>query len=292
MTASRSALDRLLSHLSLGDLGALLAEDAATAERAARAEGPLPQLLALRAWEDECRRVLPGGHPDPEWAEALLELGRRRLEAVMLAHERELARRLEDLEERGASAQGRARELQAANQDLQAASARSQHRADQIALVSSFTRRIARVTDAERLLQEAAEVIQARMSHNYVAVVVLDDEGVLVGRWAGRPGVGRRHSGRTQGPAGGVIGRALRKRAPQVVDDVRADPDYHADVAGTLSEMVIPLLEEGEAIGAVDFQSEKASAFDLDAVATGETVAEFLGIALRNARLLAEARRS
>jgi putative methionine-R-sulfoxide reductase with GAF domain len=56
--------------------------------------------------------------------------------------------------------------------------------------------------------------------------------------------------------------------------------------------MVIPLLEEGEVVGAVDFQSERVGAFDLDAVATGETAAEFLVIALRNARLLAEARRS
>jgi GAF domain-containing protein len=291
VSGPRDALEALLSFLSLGDLDALLEKDADAAARAARAAGPLEQLLELRAWEESCRQRLPGGPSADEWAAALHELGRRRLEAIMLAHDREMARRLEEAEDHGATALARARELQAANRALQAANAQSQHRADQIALVSSFAHRIARVTDAERLLQEAAEVIQARMNHTYVAVVILDDEGVLVGRWAGRPGVGRRHSGRTQGPAGGVIGRALRKRAPQVVDDVAVDPDYHADVAGTRSEMVIPLLEEGEARGALDFQSERPSAFDLDAVATGETVAEFLVIALRNARLLGEARR-
>ncbi len=140
-------------------------------------------------------------------------------------------------------------------------------------------------------MQEAAETIQARTNHTYVAVVVLDDEGVLVGRWAGRSGVGRRSAGRAQGPAGGIIGLALRKKAPQVVADVSRDPDYHADVPGTHAEMVIPLLDGGEAVGALDFQTEKAGSFDLDEVAVGETIAEFLVVALRNARLFTEARR-
>ena len=114
---------------------------------------------------------------------------------------------------------------------------------------------------------------------------------MLLGRWAGRPGVGRKSAGRAQGPPGGVIGRALRTRAPQVVGDVAKDPDYHPDVEGTRSEMVIPLLEGSEAIGAIDFQSEEPFAFALDDVAAGETLAEFLVIALRNARLYQEARR-
>jgi putative methionine-R-sulfoxide reductase with GAF domain len=122
-------------------------------------------------------------------------------------------------------------------------------------------------------------------------VVVLDAEGILVGRWAGRPGIGRTSAGRAQGPPGGVIGRAVRLRAPQVVGDVTKDPDYHADVPGTRSEMVIPLLEGSDALGALDFQSEQPFAFALDDVAAGETLAEFLVIALRNARMYQEARR-
>jgi hypothetical protein len=43
--------------------------------------------------------------------------------------------------------------------------------------------------------------------------------------------------------------------------------------------------------GALDFQSEMPFAFALDDVAAGETLAEFLVIALQNARLFQEARR-
>jgi GAF domain-containing protein len=54
--------------------------------------------------------------------------------------------------------------------------------------------------------------------------------------------------------------------------------------------MVIPLLEDGEVVGAMDFQNEKPAAFGLDEVAVGETIAEFLVVALRNARLFEESR--
>jgi GAF domain-containing protein len=245
--------------------------------------------------ERSCLAVLLESQAAPaqalESALALHELTERRLEVMLQAQQDLLERRLQEAEERAAQVAERARELKAANEALRRAQAQSQHRAGQIEMLSAVVHRISGVLDPERLMQQAAEAIQARLSHTYVAVVVVDDEGVLVGRWAGRPGVGRKSTGRAQGPAGGVIGRALRKRAPQVVSDVVRDPDYFPDVPGTRSEMVVPLMEGGQAVGAIDFQSEEADAFGLDAVAVGETLAEFLVQALRNARLFADSRR-
>jgi putative methionine-R-sulfoxide reductase with GAF domain len=222
---------------------------------------------------------------------ALDELGDRRMETLLLAQEDETTRRLLEAQEQAARAAERARDVQRANEALRRAEAESRHRAEQIGLLSSVAHRIAPIREPEELMQQAADQIRSRMNHTYVAVVVLDDEGVLVGRWAGRPGLARASAGRAQGPLGGIIGRAIRTRAPQVVGDVHADGDYHADVPSTRSEMVIPLLEGPAAIGALDFQSEQAYAFALDDVAAGETLAEFIVIALRNARLYQEARR-
>jgi putative methionine-R-sulfoxide reductase with GAF domain len=75
-----------------------------------------------------------------------------------------------------------------------------------------------------------------------------------------------------------------------VAADVAQDPDHHKDVEEARSEMVIPLLEDGEVVGVIDFQSDQVGAFDLDDVAVGETLADFLVVALRNARLFSEAR--
>lgn len=287
-------LDELLARLGRGEAEELLEEEAREGAARAHAGASLQWRAQALSRLDRCclaALVSAGGDAGGEVVLGLAELAGRRLEALLRASEDEGHRRLLDTQEQAEQAAEKARELERANEALRRSERQSQHRAEQIALLSSVAHRIASILDPERLMQEAAEAIQARMNHTYVAVVVLDGEGVLVGRWAGRSGVGRRSAGRAQGPAGGVIGRALRKRAPQVVADVSKDPDYHPDVPGTHSEMVIPLLEDGEAVGAVDFQTERAGAFDLDAVAVGETLAEFLVVALRNARLFTESRR-
>jgi putative methionine-R-sulfoxide reductase with GAF domain len=286
-------LDELLSRLGHGEAEELLEEEAREGAARAHAGSSLQWRAQALSRLDRCllAALVSAGDAGREAVLSLAELAGRRLEALLRASEDEGHRRLLDTQEQAEHAAQKARELERANEALRRSERQSQHRSEQIALLSSVAHRIASILDPERLMQEAAEAIQARMNHTYVAVVVLDGEGVLVGRWAGRSGVGRRSAGRAQGPAGGVIGRALRKRAPQVVADVSKDPDYHPDVPGTHSEMVIPLLEDGEAVGAVDFQTERAGAFDLDAVAVGETLAEFLVVALRNARLFTESRR-
>jgi putative methionine-R-sulfoxide reductase with GAF domain len=289
-------LDALLDRLAKGDVDGVVAEEARRAGRETRRGASLLGAARDLRVLDRCLAgVLVPACPDREsLAETLValdELGDRRLEALLAAQEDESSRRLVEAQEQAARADERAREVRRANEALRRAEAESRHRAEQIGLLSSVAHRIAAIREPEELMQQAADQVRARMNHTYVAVVVLDDEGVLVGRWSGRPGLGRTSAGRAQGPPGGVIGRCLRSRAPQVVGDVARDPDYLPDVPGTRSEMVIPLLEGSEILGALDFQSEQPFAFALDDVAAGETLAEFLVIALRNARLYQDARR-
>jgi len=296
-TACEHGLDDLLTRLSAGDIEGLLADEArraaAEARRGASLLGPA---VAIRVLDRCLVPHLLEAEPDRAGlADSLLaldELGTRRLEVLVGVQEEESARRLVEAQEHAARASERAREVQRANEALRRAEAESRHRAEQIGLLSSVAHRIAPIREPEALMQQAAETIRARMNHTYVAVVVLDEDGSLVGRWSGRPGVGRNSHGRAQGPPGGVIGRAIRVRSPQVVGDVSADRDYHPDVPGTRSEMVIPLLEGAEALGALDFQSERPFAFALDDVAAGEILAEFIVIALQNARLYQDARKT
>jgi putative methionine-R-sulfoxide reductase with GAF domain len=289
------ALDAMLDRLARGDAEGLLRDEARAAEEAVRIGTSLgPFALAIRTLDRACVPFLLAAIPDrARLAEALLaldELADRRLEILLRAQEDETGRRLVEAEEQAAAARDRARQLAQASAAVKASERRSERRADQLALLASVVKRVAGILDHDRLLQEAASTIQARMNHTFVAVVVLQEDGSLVGRWAGRSGVSRDSAGRAAGPPRGIIGRALRKRAPQVVPEVSVDPDYRQDVPGTRSEMAVPLIEQNVVVGAIDFQSEKAGAFDLDDVAAAEAIAEFLVIAIRNARLFAAAR--
>jgi putative methionine-R-sulfoxide reductase with GAF domain len=290
------SFDALLVRLTAGDIEGLLAEEARQASLdIRRGASAVVRARAIRALG---RCLIPRvgvGEMDPgdlATLAALDELSMRRGEALLVAQEEESARRLLEAQEQGAQAAERARESRRANQALRRAESESRHRAEQLGLVASVVRRVAPIKEPGELMQQAAESIRARMNHTYVAVVVLDDTGGLVGRWSGRPGVGRDSRGRAEGPPAGVIGRAIRLRAPQVVGDVSEDPDYVPDVPGTGAEMVIPLLEGAEVLGVLDFQSERPYAFGLDDVAAGETLADFLVIALDNARLYQEVRKT
>lgn len=291
-------LDILLARLSAGDVEGLIAEEAREAAGAARTGGSaVASARAIRAL-GPCLlpHLLDGAVKAEELVDtlaALQELGMLRVGTLLEAQEEESGRRLIEAQEQAARARESETEAQRMNQALRRAESESRHRAEQIGLLASVAHRLAPIHEPGELMQQAADTIRARMNHTYVAVVVLDgEEGGLVGRWSARPGVGRESRGLAAGPPGGVIGRTLRSRAPQVVGEVLEDPDYQPDVPGTRSEMVVPLLQGAQVLGVLDFQSERPYAFGLDDVAAGETLAEFLVLALDNARLYREARGS
>lgn len=54
----------------------------------------------------------------------------------------------------------------------------------------------------------------------------------------------------------GVVGRAVREAAPQLVRDVKADPDYIETAAGIVSELAVPLVtEDGTLVGVIDIET-------------------------------------
>lgn len=71
----------------------------------------------------------------------------------------------------------------------------------------------------------------------------------------------------------GAIGRAVRQRKTQIINDVREDADYIPfENESNLSALIIPLIFNGHANGAIVLSSEKTNAFSSIDIGLAETV--------------------
>ncbi|MBE0671938.1 MAG: GAF domain-containing protein [Anaerolineales bacterium] len=71
----------------------------------------------------------------------------------------------------------------------------------------------------------------------------------------------------------GAIGRAIRQRKTQIINDIREDADYiRFENENSLSSLIIPLILNGHANGAIVLSSEKTSAFSSIDIGLAEAV--------------------
>ena len=74
--------------------------------------------------------------------------------------------------------------------------------------------------------------------------------------------------------AGGVCGTAVEKAQTMRVEDVHAFPGHIACDAASRSELVVPLIREGQVFGVLDLDSPLPGRFDADDQAGIEALAQ------------------
>jgi GAF domain-containing protein len=113
------------------------------------------------------------------------------------------------------------------------------------------------VSDSRRALQIAVTTLKDTLpDYSWVGVYLLDSNELVLGPYAGKP------SPHTRIPLGrGICGAAAAEKATIIVDDVNADPRYLACSADTKSEIVVPIMKDGEVLGEIDVDSDRRAAF-------------------------------
>ena len=90
----------------------------------------------------------------------------------------------------------------------------------------------------------------------------------------------------------GIIGAAVRDRKAIRVEDLLADPRYVESTPGIRSEIALPLLMPDRIVGVMALESKRVGYFTDDHVQTLAPLATIIAIAVENARLYEELKRS
>lgn len=102
---------------------------------------------------------------------------------------------------------------------------------------------------------------------NWAGFYLMRSGELVLGPFQGKPACVRIPVGR------GVCGTAVAKRESILVEDVHAFPGHIACDAASRSELVVPLIRDGEVIGVIDLDSPEPGRFDTDDQAGIEAIA-------------------
>jgi len=165
-----------------------------------------------------------------------------------------------------------------------------QRKAAQLEAINLIARQTTAVLEIDELLRRVCTYLLQAFPVDHVAVLLLEGEN-LVFR-AHRGGLTPTFKEGAALPAmNGLCRRALEKGRPVAENDVSTAPDYIPGFEETRSELCIPLLTFGQAVGVLCLESAKLNAFDPADVPPLESVADICANAIQNAHYFEGVRR-
>ncbi len=120
------------------------------------------------------------------------------------------------------------------------------------ALLAGEPNRIANLSNAAALLGQFLDRI------NWVGFYLMEEGELVLGPFQGMPACVRIPVGK------GVCGTAVDKNETMLIDDVHAFPGHIACDAASRSEIVVPIVKDGQALGVLDIDSPELARFTED----------------------------
>ncbi|MGA3210561.1 MAG: GAF domain-containing protein [Terriglobales bacterium] len=157
--------------------------------------------------------------------------------------------------------------------------------AKSLKLLNEIARDVSSILNLDELLKRIGEELKRVTDYQMFSVLLLDRTGAKL-----EPRFSLRYGARVQVkhdiPVGaGLVGYAAQHKEAVMVADVTQDARYINLNPDTRSELVIPLLYQGNLIGVLDIEHTKRGYFREQHVRTLSTLAAQLAIAIENARL-------
>ena len=162
--------------------------------------------------------------------------------------------------------------------------------AEVLATLVELSEEINSSLDLDEVLRKTASLVKRLIDYEIFGVMLLDESTQrLYHRFT--IGYGEEASKDWQIPIGqGITGTAAATGRAVRVPDVRDDPRYINIIDSVRSELVIPLIVKGQAIGVLDIQSTQVDYFTRDQQGILTLMAGRLAVAIENARLFERVR--
>jgi PAS domain S-box-containing protein len=177
----------------------------------------------------------------------------------------------------------------------------AEHRAKWSQTAAEVSRAASTVLEMEDLLQQVVDLVQARFDLYYAGLFLVAQEEVgdgESGNWAvlqvgtgeaGQQMVEQGHKLEIGGES--MIGQSVATSQPRIAMDVGEEAVRFANplLPDTRTELALPLVSRGQALGALTIQSRQQAAFSVDDIAVLQTMADQLAITIDNANLIEQA---
>jgi diguanylate cyclase (GGDEF)-like protein/PAS domain S-box-containing protein len=164
-------------------------------------------------------------------------------------------------------------------------------RSRQMALANALGARLDGLSDIREIAEATVDELHRAFGYHMCAVIrIRDDERVHALAVRGSPFIDLAMREWSQPIGDGMIGRCLRERAPLLVNDVRTSPDYQStpETADVRSELVAPLMVEGNLWGAINLEELVENAFDDEDAQLLCILANQVAAAIRSAQLVGQ----
>ena len=146
--------------------------------------------------------------------------------------------------------------------------------------LEAVTSAIANAADATAAMEATVQLLARHLpDYTWAGIYLLDSNELCLGPYVGKP------SPHTRIPVGrGICGAAAAEKTTIIVDDVNADSRYLACSIETRSEIVVPIMLDGDVLGELDIDSDKTAAFNADDRELLERIAALLAPRLAGPR--------
>jgi PAS domain S-box-containing protein len=166
--------------------------------------------------------------------------------------------------------------------NLRALLTAAQRQAKELELLDQVRTSLAAELDLPLIFRTVVEGIARTFGYTQVSLYMLQDQALVLQHQVGYSRVIERIPV-TQG----ITGRAIRSGRPVLLKNVSADPEFLEAIEGVVSEVCVPLLDQGRPVGTLNVESIRGVAMGDEDLRLMAVLGEHVSIALAKARLYA-----